>query len=203
MQLDLPKSQSYTRFVRAITTAPSRKHIYIIAGPNGAGKTTFARRFVPASANIVQFVNADLIAAGLSPFSPEREAVQAGKLMLRQMDKLVAHEENFCFETTLAGRSCARMIPQWQTRGYAIHLLFLTLPNAETAIARVAARVSQGGHSVPEDVIRRRFSAGLRNFHSVYKMLVNDWVLCDNAGQQPVQIAAGENHVDADQPPHS
>ncbi|MDL2272444.1 zeta toxin family protein, partial [Desulfovibrio sp. OttesenSCG-928-I05] len=140
---------------------------------------------------------ADLIAAGLSPFAPEREAIQAGRLMLRQIDKLVAQGESFSFETTLAGRTYARMIPQWQAGGYAVHLLFLALPDVETAIARVAARVAQGGHSIPEDVVRRRFVAGLRNFHSVYKLLVNDWMLYDNKGQRPVQIATGENHVRA------
>jgi predicted ABC-type ATPase len=170
------------------------RHIHIIAGPNGAGKTTFARRFIPASANITRFVNADLIAFGLSPFAPEREAIQAGKLMLRQIAKLVNQGESFSFETTLAGRSYARMIPQWQARGYAVHLLFLSLPDAETAIARVAARVAQGGHAIPEDVIRRRFAAGLHNFHSVYKLLADGWMLYDNMGQFPVKVAAGENH---------
>ena len=181
---------------RPVDTLTTR-HIYIIAGPNGAGKTTFARRFIPASANITQFVNADLIALGLSPFAPEREAIQAGRLMLRQIDKLVAQGESFSFETTLAGRSYARMIPQWQTQGYAVHLLFLTLPDAETAIARVAARVAQGGHAIPEEVIRRRFVAGLHNLDSVYKMLVNGWTVYDNFGQHPVKIATGENHVSA------
>ena len=177
------------------------RHIYIIAGPNGAGKTTFARRFIPATVNITQFINADLIAAGLSPFAPEREAIQAGKLMLRQIDKMVSQGESFCFETTLAGRSYARMIPKWQAEGFAVHLVFLTLPDAETAIARVAARVAQGGHSVPDDVIHRRFTAGLHNFHSVYKTLVDDWMLYDNTGQHPVQVATGENHVRANNRP--
>ena len=168
------------------------RHIYIIAGPNGAGKTTFARRFIPATVNITQFVNADLIAAGLSPFAPEREAIQAGKLMLRQIDKLVSRGESFCFETTLAGRSYARMIPEWQATGFSVHLVFLTLPDAETAIARVAARVVQGGHSIPEGVIRRRFTAGLHNFHALYKSLVDVWAWYDNADQSPVLIASGE-----------
>lgn len=173
------------------------RHIYIIAGPNGAGKTTFARRFIPASANITQFVNADLIASGLSPFAPEREAIQAGRLMLKQIEKLVSQGESFSFETTLAGRVYARMIPQWQAQGYAVHLLFLALPDAETAIARVAARVAQGGHSIPEDTIRRRFAAGLRNFQTVYKLLVNGWTEYDNSGPHPVQVASGENYVGA------
>jgi len=168
--------------------------IYIIAGPNGAGKTTFARRFIPTSVNITQFVNADLIAAGLSPFAPEREAIQAGKLMLKQIGKLISQGVSFCFETTLAGRSYARMIPQWRTEGYEVRLIFLSLPDTETAIIRVAARVAQGGHSIPEEVIRRRFAAGWQNFHSVYKKLVDGWTLHDNSGQYPVQIAAGENN---------
>jgi predicted ABC-type ATPase len=170
------------------------RHIYIIAGPNGAGKTTFAQRFIPAAVNITQFVNADLIAAGLSPFAPEREAIQAGKLMLRQIGKLVSKGESFCFETTLAGRSYARMIPQWQAKGFAVHLVFLALPDAETAIARVAARIAQGGHSIPQDVIRRRFAAGLQNFNTVYKMLATGWTLYDNSGSYPVQLATGENY---------
>lgn len=190
--------QVHTSYIFSMTQpvySSATRHIYIIAGPNGAGKTTFARRFIPASANITQFVNADLIASGLSPFAPEREAVQAGKLMLRQIEKLVAQGESFSFETTLAGRSYARMIPKWQARGYIVHLLFLALPDAETAIARVAARVVQGGHAIPEEVIRRRFAAGLRNFHSVYKLLVNGWTEYDNSGQHPVQVATGENNV--------
>ncbi|MDR3176987.1 MAG: zeta toxin family protein [Desulfovibrio sp.] len=174
-----------------------KKHIYIVAGPNGAGKTTFSKWFVSASVNFTRFVNADLIAYALSPFAWEREALQAGKLMLRQIDRLANQGESFCFETTLAGRAYARMIPQWRTKGFAVHLMFLALPDAETAIERVAARVVQGGHYVPETVIRRRFVAGLRNFHQVYKMLVDDWMLYDASGSFPVRIAAGENHVRA------
>jgi predicted ABC-type ATPase len=173
----------------------SGRAIYIIAGPNGAGKTTFAKRFIPATVNVTQFVNADLIAYGLSPFAPEREAIQAGKLMLRQINKLVIQGESFCFETTLAGRSYARMIPKWQAQGFAVRLVFLLLPDAQTAIARVASRVAQGGHFIPENVIRRRFAAGLRNFHAVYKKLVNGWVLYDNTGEYPVELAAGGKDV--------
>ena len=175
-------------------TIPGRA-VYIIAWPNGAGKTTFVQRFIPATVNITQFVNADLIAHGLSPFAPEREAIQAGKLMLRQINKLVSQSESFCFETTLAGRSYARMIPEWQAQGFAVRLVFLSLSDVETAIARVAARVAQGGHFIPEDVIRRRFTAGLRNFHAVHKTLVDGWMLYDNTGESPVKLAAGEKNV--------
>ncbi|MDR1125349.1 MAG: zeta toxin family protein [Deltaproteobacteria bacterium] len=167
-------------------------HIYIIAGPNGAGKTTFARQFIPATLNITQFVNADLIAYGLSPFAPEREAIQAGKLMLRQIEKLVNQGESFCFETTLAGRSYARMIPAWQAKGFVARLVFLSLDNVEMAIARVAERVTQGGHSIPEAVIRRRFTAGWANFQNLYKNLVDNWAWYDNSGKSPVLIELGE-----------
>jgi predicted ABC-type ATPase len=167
-------------------------HIYIIAGPNGAGKTTFVRQFIPATLNVTQFVNADLIAYGLSPFAPEREAVQAGKLMLRQIDKLVNLGESFCFETTLSGRSYARMIPAWQAKGFVVRLIFLSLENVELAIARVAERMAQGGHFIPEEVIRRRFTAGFANFHNLYKNLVDGWALYDNSGQSPILIDSGE-----------
>ena len=170
------------------------RHIYIVAGPNGAGKTTFARQFIPATLNITQFVNADLIAYGLSPFVPEREAVQAGRIMLRQIAKLVSLSESFCFETTLAGRSYARMIPAWQTKGFVVRLIFLSLPNVDIAIARVAARVAQGGHFIPEDVVRRRFTAGFANFHALYKNLVDTWALYDNSGKSPVLIDSGERN---------
>lgn len=168
-----------------------RKQIFIIAGPNGSGKTTFAEVFVPSMPGIQQFVNADLIAAGLSPFKPELEAVQAGKLMLRQIDKLVAQDHSFCMETTLAGRSYAKKIPRWQAQSYEVVLVFLRLDSPETAIARVAARVRQGGHHIPEEVIRRRFEAGLKNFEAVYQQLVDYWFLYDNTGSQPCLIARG------------
>ncbi|MDR1828880.1 MAG: zeta toxin [Methylobacteriaceae bacterium] len=165
--------------------------IYIIAGPNGAGKTTFARRFIPEGEGIKWFVNADLIALGLSPFSPESEAFEAGRLMLRQIDKLVGQGESFSLETTLSGLGYARAIPLWRSVGYKIRLNFLSLPDEDWAVARVAARVGQGGHSVPEEVIRRRFSAGLRNFHLVYKQLADGWGLYDNSGKEPVLIDRG------------
>lgn len=168
-----------------------QKEIYIIAGPNGAGKTTFANTFIPSTPNINQFVNADLIAYGLSPFAPDREAIQAGKLMLRQIEKLVTREESFCLETTLAGKGYAQKIPRWQAAGYIVCLIFLALPDAETAIARVAQRVKQGGHNIPDDVIRRRFIQGKQLFETLYKTLVDRWIYFDNSGYQPVMLAKG------------
>ena len=169
------------------------RKIVIIAGPNGAGKTTFAREFLPQEAGCPVFVNADLIAEGLSPFSPESSAMRAGRLMLEEIASHVRRRESFAFETTLSGRLYARMIPQWQKLGYRVKLIFLSLPDVEVAIARVAVRVAQGGHSVPEPVIRRRFVAGLKNFHNLYKGLADAWVLYDNAGKAPVLIDEGAN----------
>lgn len=137
--------------------------VIIIAGPNGAGKTTFAREFLPNEAGCPIFVNADLIAAGLSPFAPEIAAVQAGRLMLREMARHFAARVSFAFETTLSGRGYLRLIEQWQTVGYRVKLIFLQLASPEEAIARVAQRVKQGGHNVAEAVIRRRFVAGREN----------------------------------------
>lgn len=163
----------------------SEKKIVIIAGPNGAGKTTFAREFLPNEAGCPIFVNADLIAAGLSPFQPELAAVKAGRLMLKEIEEYFRQRVSFAFETTLAGKTYARMIPCWQAEGYHVKLYFLALPSAEMAIARVAERVRQGGHNVPEQVIQRRFSAGRANFDTLYRELVDSWALYDNAGDEP------------------
>lgn len=167
------------------------KKIVIIAGPNGAGKTTFAREFLPNEAGCPVFVNADLIAEGLSPFAPDRVAVQAGRIMLEQIRLHVRRGESFAFETTLAARRYARLIPDWQAAGYWVLLIFLRLPTADVAIARVAARVTQGGHAIPEDVIRRRFDAGWRNYNDLYRTRVNAWRLYDNAGAEPVLLEEG------------
>ncbi len=162
--------------------------IIIIAGPNGAGKTTFAREFLPQEAGCPIFVNADLIAAGLSPFAPEQAAIQAGRLMLGSIAQHVVKLESFAFETTLSGKGYARQIPQWRQLGYRVELLFLSLPSADVAKQRVAERVRQGGHDIPEATIRRRFTSGRRLFAEVYQPLVDKWVLYDNAGDEPVVI---------------
>ncbi|WAR45044.1 zeta toxin family protein [Methylomonas rapida] len=161
------------------------KKIVIIAGPNGAGKTTFAREFLPNEAHCPVFINADLIAAGLSPFAPEAAAIKAGRLMLQSIEEHVARGDSFALETTLSGLHYARVIPQWRVAGYVVKLIFLELPNTETAIARVAARVAQGGHNIPAETILRRFESGRRNFHQTYKALVDVWLHFDNAGDQP------------------
>jgi predicted ABC-type ATPase len=169
----------------------SERKIVIIAGPNGAGKTTFAREFLPREAGIDFFVNADLIAAGLSPFAPGAADIRAGRLMLEDIASHVRRRENFSFETTLSGRRYAGMIPRWQSMGYRIKLVFLYLTDVMVAIERVRVRVKQGGHNIPEDIIRRRYEAGWKNFQEVYKGLVNAWVLYDNSGEKPVLLDAG------------
>ncbi len=155
------------------------KRIIIIAGPNGAGKTTLARELLPNEANTPTFINADLIAAGLDPLQPERAAFRAGRMMLEMIDACVQGGESFAFETTLSGRSYARMIPRWQELGYWVTLIFLRVSSPEVTIERVRQRVIEGGHHVPEDVIRRRFHSGLENFQNLYRNLVNEAIIYD------------------------
>lgn len=171
----------------------NQPRVIVIAGPNGAGKTTFAREFLPVEAQCPVFVNADLIAAGLSPFAPEVAAIKAGRIMLAEIDDHVAHGRSFAMETTLSGRAYVAKILQWRALGYRVSLFFLSLPNAEMAIERVHLRVSQGGHNIPEAVIRRRFAAGLANFENTYKPLANAWFLYDNQHSQPLPLAQGVN----------
>ncbi len=153
-------------------SAQHNKRIVIIARPNGVGKTTFAREFLPTDAELPNFVNADLIAAGLSPFTPELVAFKAGRIMLETIADYVKRGESFSFETTLSGLSYAQMIPAWRASGFVVELAFLSLPDVEMAIERVSNRVRQGGHNIPEDVIRRRFIHGRKNFER-YKLLVD------------------------------
>ena len=167
---------------------PRQRRIIIIAGPNGAGKTTFAREYLLKEANCPDFVNVDLIAAGLSPFDPDRAAIRAGRLMLSEIERRIRKGERFAFETTLSGHLYARWIPRWRKAGYRVKLIFLSLPNPEMAIARVKTRVDQGGHNVASAVVRRRFDSGLRNFQDVYKNLVDRWWWYDNSGPVPKLI---------------
>ena len=172
---------------------PKRRQIIIIAGPNGAGKTTFAREYLLKEAHCPDFINVDLIAAGLSPFDPDRAAIRAGRLMIAEIERRVRKGESFAFETTLSGHGYARMIPRWRRAGYQVRLIFLSLPNPEIAIARVAMRVAQGGHNVASAVVRRRFDSGLRNFQHVYMKLVDKWEWYDNSGSVPKLLSQGRN----------
>ena len=169
------------------------KKIVIIAGPNGAGKTTFAREFLVQEAGCPVFVNADLIAAGLSPFQPEQAAFKAGRLMLAEIKEYAQRGESFAFETTLSGRHYARLIREWRQDGYRIKLIFLRLASVEIALDRVRNRVAQGGHSIEPEIIQRRFHKGLDNFANLYKNLVTAWAEYDNSGEIPEMIDAGEN----------
>lgn len=168
-----------------------RLHLYIIAGCNGAGKTTASFTVLPEMLNCREFVNADEIAKGLSPFNPEGVAIQAGRLMIDRMLYLLKEGESFAFETTLATRSYVNLIQRAQKRGYFVTLLFFSLSSPEQAIARVAKRVSLGGHNIPTDVIRRRFEAGLQNFFELYTPICDYWSLYDNSNIPGQKIACG------------
>jgi predicted ABC-type ATPase len=169
------------------------KKVVIIAGPNGAGKTTFAREFLPAEAGLPIFINADLIAAGLSPFDPDAAAIRAGRMMLEEIDRHAAEGRSFAFETTLSGHTYLRRIDSWRAAGFIVELIFLSLNSAEEAIARVAMRVQQGGHAVAPEVIRRRFASGLQNFLQIYRDRVDDWQWFDNSGAEPELLDEGSN----------
>lgn len=173
----------------ATTSSPT---IYVIAGPNGAGKTTFAIRFLPEYVHCTEFLNADLIAAGLSPFDPNRQNIRASELMLQRMSGLLERRETFSFETTLAARSYRQKIIRWREIGYYVHLFFLWLPSADMAVARVANRVMQGGHGLPEETIRNRFARGVANFNDLYRPVVDQWSCFDGSRLPPGLIAQSE-----------
>ncbi len=163
--------------------------IYVIAGPNGAGKTTFATQYLPKFAHCRNFLNADLIAAGLSPFAPELESARAGRTLLTRFRELREAKQTFAVETTLAGKSYARLFLQMKGQGYRVVLFFLWLPEVEMAIARVANRVRQGGHSIPEEDIRRRYPAGLENFAQLYQSIADEWWLIAGGHGPPIEVA--------------
>ena len=169
------------------------KKIIIIAGPNGAGKTTFAKSFLPKEANTFRFINADLIAAGLAPFNPETASFKAARLMLNELDECTTFGRSFSFETTLSGQHYIQRITNWKKLGYDVKLWFISLSSPELAISRVALRVSQGGHNIPEDVVRRLFNSGLKNLPA-YQKIVSSWVLLAGDNSPPVQINAEVNN---------
>ena len=170
-----------------------RPNLYIIAGPNGAGKTTFARKFLPQYVECLEFVNADFIAGGLSPFAPERAAIHAGRLMLEQIHSLAKRGLDFGFETTLSGKTYMKLLQDMKKRGYLIHIFFLWIPNVELAIERIKLRVRNGGHHIPEAIVRRRFSRSLPNFFRFYRPLADSWTIFDNSGDVPKMIAFEES----------
>ena len=167
-------------------------NVYIIAGPNGAGKTTFAREFLPNYADCRNFINADLIAEGLSPFSPQSAAVRAGRLMLEEIRLSAQRRIDFGFETTLSGRSHLNLVRRLKKRGYGVHFFYLWIPSVELALSRIRERVSRGGHDVPEPVVRRRFERSIRNFLTIYRLLASRWIVFDNSEISLSVIASQE-----------
>ncbi|MSU49252.1 MAG: hypothetical protein EXS37_09240 [Opitutus sp.] len=170
-------------------------NLYIVAGPNGAGKTTYMRRFLPQEMKCREFVNADLIAAGLSPFAPEKAAFEAGRIMLKRLRELAARREDFSFETTLSGRAYAPLLRELRAAGYRIRLDFLWIPNLGITNERVRERVTKGGHNIPEEVQLRRFHLGVRNLADLYRPLIDFWRLYDNTGDQPHLAVEEEDGV--------
>ena len=164
-------------------------NLYIIAGPNGAGKTTFAREFLPNYADCRNFINADLIAQGLSPLSPQGAAFQAGRLVLSEIERFAKRGVDFGFETTLSGRSYLKLIRDLKKRGYEVHFFFLWLQSVEMALERIRERVQKGGHDVPEHDVRRRFDRSLKNFFDQYRRLASSWTLYENSAAVPSEIA--------------
>ena len=169
----------------------AKKHLYIIGGPNGAGKTTASYSVLPGILQCREFVNADEIARGLSPFNPESVAIEAGRLMLSRIAELLRRNESFSIETTLATRSYFRMVEQAHRQGYDVTLLFFWLKSPEQAIERVAERVSKGGHNIPADIIRRRYYEGIDNLFRIYMPIVDTWVLVNNSMTPRSIVATG------------
>jgi predicted ABC-type ATPase len=177
------KTQIKFAFVRGlfVPLLRSMPKLYIIAGCNGAGKTTASYTVLPEMLGCREFVNADEIAKGLSPFNPESVAIEAGRLMLQRMDDLLSEGEDFAFETTLATRSYVKFVERVQAKGYFVTLLYFWLPTPEQAIERVATRVSEGGHNIPSDVIRRRYANGIKNLTTLYTPICDYWIIYDNS----------------------
>jgi len=169
------------------------KNAYIIAGPNGSGKTTFANKFLPEYVNCEQFINADLIAQGLSPFAPQEMAIKAGRLVLEQIKGYEKKGIDFAFETTLSGKIYQKHFKELKEAGYQLHLFFLWIPNSQLALARIKERVSGGGHNVPSQDVRRRFARSISNLFKIYMEIVDSWMLFNNAGLKPALIAYEKN----------
>ena len=159
----------------------SKKQLYIISGCNGAGKTTASYTVLPDVLECKEFVNADEIARGLSPFNPESMAIEAGRLMLQRINELLRNQQNFSIETTLATRTYTRLVHRAQEQGYKVNLIYFWLSSPDLAIQRVAQRVRNGGHDIPKEVVIRRYQAGINNFFNIYMPCVDYWLLADNS----------------------
>lgn len=172
------------------------KQLYIIAGCNGAGKTTASYTVLPEILNCREFVNADEIAHGLSPFNPGNVAIEAGRLMLQRIEELLGREETFAIETTLATKSYVNLVHRAQAKGYRVTLLFFWLRSPELAMQRVAERVSKGGHDIPEDIIRRRYVCGIKNLFDLYATEVDSWSIYDNSSTPRQKVVVGGRTID-------
>lgn len=168
-----------------------KRDLYIICGCNGAGKTTASYTVLPEILQCKEFVNADEIAKGLSPFNPESVAIEAGRLMLQRIESLLERKETFSIETTLATKSYINLVRKAQKNGYSVHLIFFWLETPELAIQRVAERVSKGGHNIPVDIIRRRYVAGICNLFNIFMDEVDSWMIYDNSQSPRDFIAKG------------
>ena len=168
------------------------KNLYIIAGCNGAGKTTASYTILPEMLDCKEFVNADEIAKGLSPFKSDSTAIQAGRLMLKRINFLFETDADFAFETTLAAKSYSNFVKKAKQSGYRVTLLFFWLRTPDLAVKRVEIRVKEGGHNIPEEIIRRRYKNGLSNFFNIFKPIVDEWMFIDNSGE-PYEIIAEGN----------
>ncbi|HCO68501.1 MAG TPA: zeta toxin [Dysgonomonas sp.] len=164
-------------------------NLYIIAGCNGAGKTTASYTMLPEMLECKEFINADEIAKGLSPFQPEKAAIEAGRIMIRRIEEMLKLQEDFAIETTLATKSYVSFIKKAQKVGYFVTLLYFWLSSPELAIKRVENRVKSGGHHVPSDVVRRRYKAGAQNLFSLYTPIADYWLVVDNS-ENPFSLVA-------------
>jgi predicted ABC-type ATPase len=172
------------------------KNLYIISGCNGAGKTTASYTVLPEILDCKEFVNADEIARGLSPFNPESMAIEAGRLMLQRIEDLLSQEVTFSIETTLATKSYLSLVRRAQAKGYRVSIIFFWLNSPELAIKRVAERVQHGGHNIPKDIVRRRYVAGINNLFRLFMPEVDYWDIYDNSEYPRKQVACGGKNAD-------
>lgn len=189
------KSKSFLESIKLPIFASMVKHLYIIVGCNGAGKTTASMTILPKSLLVKEFVNADEIAKGLSPFNPESVAIEAGRLMLSRIEYLLDKGESFSIETTLATRSYINLVRKAHDLGYIVHIIFFWLNSPELAMRRVAQRVSEGGHNIPIEIILRRYTAGIRNLLNIFMQEVDIWTIYDNSDERRERIAFGGKSI--------